>query len=83
MEISIDLLVMWLKVYIWDHIYPGLFIEISTKLFVMWQKAKVWDHILSRPVHGNFHRSTSDVVKSLHMGSYFIQACLWKFPQCC
>ena len=54
--------------------------EISINLLVMWQKAKVWDHILSRPVHGNFHRSTSDVVKSLHMGSYFIQTCSWKFP---
>ena len=43
---------------------------ISIKLLVMWQKVKIWDHILSRPVHGNFHRSASDVVKSLHMGSH-------------
>ena len=50
MEISIDLLVMWLKVYIWDHIlsrpvygnfhnavsaYPDLFMEISIDLLVM------------------------------------------------
>ena len=54
--------------------------EISIKILVMWQKAEVWDHILSRPIHGNFHRSASDVVKSLHMGSYFIQTCSWKFP---
>ena len=54
--------------------------EISIKLLVMWQTAQVWDHILSRPVHGNSHRSASDVVKSLNMGSYLIHACLWKFP---
>ena len=55
--------------------------EISINLLVMWQKAKVWDHILLRPVYGNFHRSASDVGKSLNMGSNLIQACLWKFPQ--
>ena len=44
--------------------------EISIKLLAMWQKAQIWDHILSRPVHGNFHRSASDVFKSLNMGSY-------------
>ena len=38
--------------------------EISINLLVMWQKAKVWDHILSRPVHGNFHKTVSDVTKS-------------------
>ena len=54
--------------------------EISIKLFVVWQKAQVWDHILLRRVYGNFHRSASDSVKSLNMGSYLIQACLWKFP---
>ena len=63
--------------------YADLFVEISIDLLVMWLRVYIWDHILSRPVHGNFNRSASDVVESLHMGSYFVQTCSWKFPWIC
>ena len=73
MEISPKLFAMRQKAKVWDHIYPGLFMKISTKLFVMWLKPKLWDLILSRPVHGYVHRSNSNVVTNLYVGSYFTQ----------
>ena len=55
--------------------------EISIKLLGMWQKAEVWDHILSKPVHRNFHRSASNVVKSSHMGSHLSRPAYGNFPK--